>query len=252
MLLEMNIKSAELGKATKVNVILPTDVGDAPHPYKTVWLLHGLSGDESAWMRYTSIERYAKEYGLAVIMPDAERSWYTNTAYGMNFFSYITEELPELCRKAFGCLSERREDTIVAGLSMGGYGALKVALTYPERYGTCISLSGSLDITRKGRSYRLEEWRSIFGFDIESALELEGSEHDLFALAERNKNGGKPFPELYLWCGLEDSLIGANRDFDAHLSRLGVPHVFTSSEGDHSWRFWDMHIKNALRWKFGS
>ncbi len=247
----MNIKSAQLGKATKVNVLLPTDVSDARQPYKTMWLLHGLSGDASDWMRYTSIERYAKAYGLAVIMPDAERSWYTNTAYGMNFFSYITEELPALCRKTFGCLSDNREDNIVAGLSMGGYGALKAALTYPERYGACISLSGSLDITRKSRPYRLEEWQSIFGFNIQSALELEGGEHDLFALAERNKKSGKPFPELYMWCGNEDSLLGVNRDFDELLSRLEVPHVFTSSEGDHTWRFWDMHIQSALKWKFG-
>ena len=123
-----------------------------------------------------------------MIMPDVDRSWYTDSAYGLNYFDFLTKELPQICHKHFRVFSEKREDNIVAGYSMGGYGALKVALTYPEPYCSCISLSGSVDITRKGLSYPLDEWRSIFGFGIETALSLEGTEHDLFALAERNKN----------------------------------------------------------------
>jgi S-formylglutathione hydrolase FrmB len=131
---------------------------------------------------------------------------------------------------------------------MGGYGALKAALTFPERYGACISLSGSVDITRKGRPCNLNEWRSIFGFEIDSPLALEGSEHDLFALAKANKANAKAFPKLYLWCGLEDALIHANRSFDQCLSELDVLHIFETSEGDHSWKWWDLHIQGALEW----
>ena len=167
----------------------------------------------------------------------------------MNYFSYITKELPELCRATFRTLSDKREDNIVAGLSMGGYGALKAALTFPEQYGSCIALSGSLDVTRRGRSYNLEEWRSIFGFDMQSALELEGSAQDLFALAANAK--GKALPNIYLWCGIEDSLIHVNRLFDQHLSDLAIPHTFLESEGDHSWKWWDLHIQNALEWALG-
>jgi putative tributyrin esterase len=138
----------------------------------------------------SSIERYAQENNLAVIMPSVDRSWYTNTAYGANYFDFITEELPELCHKAFGGLSEKREDNIIAGLSMGGYGAVKTALTYPEKYGACIALSGAFDITRTNRSYDLALWRGNFGFELESALDLKGSEHDVFALARKNKSDG--------------------------------------------------------------
>ncbi len=249
MQLELSFTSKELAMSTQVSILLPDNSAKKEAaPCKTLWLLHGLSGDHTAWCRYTSIERYAREYNLAVVMPRVDRSWYTNTAYGANYFNYVARELPDLCRNTFRCMSEKREDNIVAGLSMGGYGALKLALSFPEQYGSCISLSGSLDITRKNRPYRLEEWRGIFGFDMASADALEGSEHDLFALCRNLKKSGGEFPKTYLWCGLEDSLITVNRDFDALLTDLGVAHYFGESEGDHSWKWWDLHIQNALRW----
>ena len=247
MFLQMNVYSKELKKSVGVNILIPEKCLNASTPYKTLWLLHGLSDDHTAWMRYSSIERYADAWGIAVIMPNASRSWYTNTAYGANYFNFITNELPQLCRGLFRGMSSVREDNIVAGLSMGGYGALKLALTCPERYGACISLSGSFDITRRGREYNLDEWRSIFGYEIESALDLAGSEHDLFALVEKNKNEKKPFPKLYMWCGVEDGFININRIFDEHLTRLEVPHVFEESEGNHTWKWWDLHIQNGMR-----
>ncbi|MBQ9131662.1 MAG: esterase family protein [Clostridia bacterium] len=246
MFLEMILRSKKLNKSTQVNVLIPDEAIGTNQPYRTLWLFHGRSDDHTAWMRYTSIERYAKEHGLAVVMPDVDRSWYTNTAYGMNYFDFVAEELPKACRGIFKGMSEKREDNIVAGLSMGGYGALKLALSCPDQYSACISLSGALDVTRKGRPCDLDEWRSIFGYEIESPLELQGSKHDLFALAARNKSEGKPFPKLYLWCGEEDSLININRSFDQHLSELGIPHAFETSEGNHSWKWWDLHIQSGI------
>ena len=247
MFLQLNFRSAALKSETTVNILLPNPT-KVTGKIKTLWLLHGLSGNHNSWMRQTSIERYAAERGLAVIMPDVGRSWYTDTAYEENYFTFVAKELPTLCRETFRCLSERREDNLVAGLSMGGYGALKLALTCPEQYGACISLSGSLDITRRGRACNLNEWKAIFGFDLPDPTALDGSAHDLFALAEQNKAEGKPFPKLYLWCGTEDSLLTANRNFDALLTRLGVEHRFDTSEGDHSWKWWDMHICPALEY----
>ena len=248
MFLEMNFRSKELKKNTQVNVIIPHSARNSATPVKTLWLLHGRSDDHTAWMRNTSIERLASYYGFAVVMPNVDRSWYTNTAYGMNYFNYITKELPSVCRSTFSCMSDKREYNLIGGLSMGGYGALKAALTYPENYSDCISLSGSVDVTRRGRPVDLEEWRSIFGFDLQSPLELEGSEHDLFALAQKVKDEGKIFPRFYLWCGLEDPLIVSNRLLDAHLTKLGADHYFEESEGDHSWKWWEIHIRNSLNW----
>ena len=248
MFLEMNFKSAELKRQTQVYVLLPDAKETDDAPIKTLWLFHGLSDNQTGWMRYTAIERYAKQHRLAVIMPNVDRSWYTDTAYDANYFSFVTRELPELCFATFRQLSRAREANMVAGLSMGGYGAMKAAFSYPEQYGACISLSGSLDITRKGRSCNLNEWRSIFGFDLESPLELEGSKHDLFALTAKAKSEGGQLPKLYMWCGTTDHLIGVNRLFDQHLTEQGIPHQFEESEGDHSWKWWDLHIHSALEW----
>lgn len=249
MFLEMQIHSEQLKKITRVNVILPKEQkGKDP---KVLWLLHGHSGDYASWVHQTGIERYAEQNYLAVIMPDGANAWYTDTAYRANYLTYITEELPELCFRNFSRLSREREMNMIGGLSMGGYGALKAALTYPEKYSACIALSGALDITRKGRVCNLDEWRSVFGFDLQSANELEGTRHDLFALARENKEKGLPFPKTYIWCGQQDKLIDANRAFSQHLSALGVEHLYEESEGTHNWKYWDLHICDGLAYVLG-
>jgi S-formylglutathione hydrolase FrmB len=202
-------------------------------------------------MRRSSIERYAAANNLAVVMPNVDRSWYTDTASGANYFAFVTKELPELCYNTFKSFSKKREDHFIGGLSMGGYGALKAALTYPEQYCACISLSGALDIPHYGDQYRKNEMQSIFGFEMESCLELVGGKEDVFALAKENQKKGLPFPKIFMWCGLEDSLLPANRAFDRHLSALGVAHHHEESEGNHSWKWWDMHIQSALAYLLG-
>lgn len=243
---EMHYKSEALRSRVTVNVILPEYPQNEEKSFKTLYLLHGLSGDQNDWIRYTSIERYAKDHNVAVVMPSVGRSWYADTAYGANYFTFVADELPRVCRSYFKGMSDAREDNYVGGLSMGGYGALKLAMTFPERYAGCISMSGSLDITRKGRAYILEEWRGNFGFDIENADALEGSDNDLFALTRRAARAGKDFPKFYFWCGTDDVLIKVNREYRDLLGELGADLVYTESEGDHSWKWWDKHIQPAL------
>ena len=129
--LELHYHSDALGIGVTVNVILPekakTLIGmnaEGGDNYKTLYLFHGLSDDQSIWMRRTSIERYAADYGIAVVMPSVNRSWYTDTVYKAKYFTFVTEELPRVCRSYFRGMSDKREDTLVAGLSMGGYGAV--------------------------------------------------------------------------------------------------------------------------------
>ena len=108
-----------------------------------LYLLHGLSDDETIWMRRTSIERYAAQYGLAVVMPNGARSYYADMLRGGKYWTYLSEELPKVMQSFFR-ISDRREDTFAAGLSMGGYGAMKLALHCPERFAAAASLSGAL------------------------------------------------------------------------------------------------------------
>ena len=254
---ELRYHSDALGRAVSVNVILPenakTLIGmntGAGETYKTLYLLHGLSDDHTIWERRTSIERYAAEHGIAVVMPNGGRSWYTDMSNGARYFTFITEELPSVCRSFFRGMSDKREDNFIGGLSMGGYGAVKAALSHPECYGGCICLSGALDVASFG-IHSLDEWRAIFGYDLVSSEQIRGSRHDVYALAEANAREGKPFPRLYMWCGDDDYLLENSIRFDALLTRLGVEHRYDQSEGDHSWKWWDLHIQDGLRFLLG-
>ncbi len=242
---EMNYQSDALGMGVTVNVVLPEGAKHG-QTYKTLYLLHGLSDDHTTWMRRTAIERYAADRNIAVVMPGVGRSWYTDTATGAKYLTFVAQELPRVCRGFFGGMSDRREDNLIAGLSMGGYGAFKAALTYPECFGGAASLSGTLDIADISRNRPMDEWRGIFGFDMEDQGELKGTKHDLFALADACMAQGKPMPAMYIWCGEQDRGHEYSERFSRMLADLGVPHCYESSEGDHSWRFWDVYIQHAL------
>ena len=153
-LIELKFYSQMLGMQTEAYIIIPQkftsgEIGiegkSDSKEYKCLYLLHGLSDDHSIWLRRTSIERYAAEYGICVVMPCGARSFYTDMKYGMKYFSYITEELPCVVSE-FLKVSNKREDTYIAGISMGGYGALKAALKKPEVFCACGGLSPVADI----------------------------------------------------------------------------------------------------------
>ena len=154
-LLHVDFFSDVLGMCAEMDVILPERTrgqigmegkrGEGKYP--VLYLLHGMSDDHTIWQRRTSIERYAADYGIAVVMPSTQLGWYTDMQIGLPWFTYITQELPAICRSFFPNMSEKREDTFVAGLSMGGYGALKCALRAPETYCAAASLSGAVDVS---------------------------------------------------------------------------------------------------------
>ncbi len=254
-LLHVDFFSNMLGMCVQMDVILPQRTtgqigmeGKArAGKYPTLYLLHGLSDDHTIWQRRTSIERYAADLGIAVVMPCTHRAWYTDTASGMKYWSYISEELPAICRDFFPNMSDRREDTWAAGLSMGGYGAFKLGLRASDTFSRVASLSGALDIaglTSPLSPLRLAYWDTIFG----PVDEIKGSYNDLFAAAEQLKASGKPLPDMFMWCGTEDVLYRANVAMRDHLVKLGYNLTYTESPGDHQWKYWDEHIQNVLRW----
>lgn len=242
---EFHYRSDALNKNVSVNIILPVDVKT---PYKTLYLLHGLGGDHSSWMRETAIERYAKEYNVAVVMPNVDRSWYTDTAYGMNYFSYVAKELPKVCQAYFKNMSDKREDNFIIGLSMGGYGAVKIALLCPETFGGCAALSATLDIIIRDPLHPLNYKKGIFGFDIENYEDIRGTDHDLFSLVKRKIAEGSPMPKLYLWCGDSDQNFDPYNRYHALLNEFNIDHVYEHSEGDHSWKWWDLHVQDAMKY----
>lgn len=259
-LLHVNFFSDVLGMCAEMDVLLPQQTTGqigmegmaADGKYKTMYLLHGMSDDQTTWQRRTSIERYVSRLGIAVVMPTTHLGFYTDTTYGIRYWTYLSQELPRICREFFPRMSDRREDTLAAGLSMGGYGAWKLALGAPETFGAGAALSGALDIvddyqrqmdSEDGRS---ELFRGIFG----SRRDLEGSENDILALARKlaEKTDRKDLPPLYAWCGTEDFLYEGNRRAWKEVTELGYPLTSESSSGDHQWKYWDAKIQDVLRW----
>lgn len=214
--------------------------GDVP----VLWLLHGLSDDQTTWLRRTRIDVYAEKYGIAVIMPTVHRSFYQDTHAGLAYFNYICEEMPAICARFFR-ISTRPEDNYIAGHSMGGYGTMRCALTQPERYAAAYSFSGALDIRNIANHPLFEdnELNGIFG----KPREVEGSASDLFHLAEMRAQEGNRLPRLYGCCGVDDFLIGSNRSFHKHAQSVGLPYEYYEDAGAHDWDYWEAHIEGAIR-----
>ena len=211
---------------------------------KVLYLLHGLSDDGSAWQRYTAIEPIAALYGLVVVMPSAGRSFYTDQPNGQYYFSYLTDELPRYIRDVFG-LAPRREDTFIAGNSMGGYGAFKAAFLHPELYGAAASFSGVLSmefIAAYPNDPRLPEFMQLFG----DLAKLSGSEHDPAAWLRRAAKNAADLPKLYMSCGRQDDLYMLNVQFHAACQALGIPMDYHEEDAFHDWFFWNKEIERFL------
>ena len=187
-LLRCDFFSDVLALSVSMTVILPQQTAaqigmagvERPGDPPVLYLLHGLSDDDTVWARRTSIERYAAPLGVAVVMPQVHRSFYTNEAHGLPYWTFLTEELPAVVADFFR-ISRRREDTFVAGLSMGGYGALKWALRQPERFAAAASLSGALDVAALQSRTDL---RSDIADRVFGNLSVTGTSDDLFQLLE--------------------------------------------------------------------
>lgn len=230
--------SEALDMATSAVVILP-ETGDLART-PVVYLLHGLSDNCTGWSRYTGVERYARNYGVAVVMPEVQRSFYCDTRSGMKYFTYISQELPKICRRFFG-LSADPQYNYVMGLSMGGFGALKCALTNPQWYAGCASFSGALR-PQASKVLSQAEADAIWGGGANA-----GPENDLFTLVADCQNP----PPIFQTCGEQDGLYPVNQAFAEHLEKLGVTHVFTHGPGAHTWEFWDDSVRAAFDYFFG-
>jgi S-formylglutathione hydrolase FrmB len=254
---EVNFFSETLGLLSTMYVLLPqrmlADVRSKRMPkYRTLYLLHGHSDDHTAWMRWSSIEKYAEGLNLAVVMPAVHLSFYNDMAHGGKYWQFISEEVPALVRDIFA-LSSRREDNYVAGLSMGGYGALKLALTHPDRYAAAASLSGAVDLAEVVREEKddpenkawLEEMRTVFG----DLSKVPGSKNDLFTLARKVAKGSVK-PRLYQCCGTEDDLYPDNIRFRDAVRKLPLDLTYEEGPGEHNWAYWDKMIQNVLKWMF--
>ncbi len=247
-LIHFDFFSETLRLASSINVVFSQRIKKQKGPESkspVLYLLHGLSDDHSSWTRKTSIERYVENYDVVVVMPAVHRSFYRNTHAGHRYFDYVSQELPELCR-TYLPISDTREQTFVAGLSMGGYGAFKLALTQPETYAAAASLSGALDIAGLADlgNESLPEWPSIFGPDAA----IKDTDDDLLHLTRELAQSNRPRPKLFQCCGTEDYLYPANQSFLANARAAQLPIEYEEGPGTHEWGYWDTNIQHVLSW----
>ncbi|WP_248926777.1 alpha/beta hydrolase [Paenibacillus hamazuiensis] len=250
--IETHFHSEILGMDMETNVILPQE----KRPYsgdgklKTLWLLHGGSGDATAWLRMSAIERYALEYGIAVVIPGGLNSCFTDMLHGGRFFTYVSEELPRILRHMFPRLSAAREDNYISGFSNGGYGCLRVGLARPDLYAAIGAFSAGdksdIPFVNDG-SKRAYDRIVLFGEGS-----LKNTHNDLKHLGREALRKGMPLPRVYHACGSLDPWLDLNeimRDFFAGLEGNPYDYVYHEAEGHgHTWEFWDMEVVRFLEY----
>jgi S-formylglutathione hydrolase FrmB len=232
-----DFRSESLERNTSMTVILPEQADLSKVP--VVYLLHGVGDDGTGWVRYTSVERYARMKGIALVVPDGQRSFYTDMAYGPPYFRFVHDELRETCMRFFG-FSPKRELTYVMGLSMGGYGALKCALSTPDRYAGCAAFSAVTDIVRtvaEGKDTSSKEFHAIFGERVPENDDL----YHLLAQSDWNA-----LPSFFLACGEQDSHYSQSVAMVEKLREKGAKAIFEHWNGIHGWDFWDEAVRRAF------
>jgi S-formylglutathione hydrolase FrmB len=237
--------SAALDREMKYRVLLPCFYQSGIGRFPVLYLLHGLYGDYLNWDTRTNLERYAMRYELIVVMPDAGDSWYANSATDSKdkFEDYIAKDLMAEIDGKFRTLRDRHSRAI-AGLSMGGYGAMKIALRYRGDFAFAGSLSGALnapqDLGDKRPEFR-DQLLKVFGPPASTVR----ADNNLFSLFQSANT--KDLPYFYLACGSADDFLQVNRDFAAQLSSQGAAYEYHETAGGHGWDYWDRSVPDLLR-----
>lgn len=249
-LIQVNYTSKALYRTVPLQVILPADRFDADanryllddaHRYKTLYLLHGLLGNYTDWVSKTRIQDWAEEKNLAVVMPSGDNAFYFKSRTPWNDYeTFIGEELPAMTRRMFP-LSEKREDTFIAGLSMGGYGALRNGILFSDTFSHIAGLSSALhifdDLAEEAHPGLFDDLKEA----SKSTLNPVVAAREMF----REK---KDIPRFYMACGRQDDLMKVNEDFRDFLREQGADVVWDEEDAGHDWVFWDSQIRKVLDW----
>lgn len=256
MLLRGTVYSDTLRLDTGISILTPKNYQDKV--CQVVYLLHGLVGNHESWLNNTMLPVFAEKYQMVFVMPEVNRSFYSDMVHGLPYFTYVAEELPSLIKRTFN-VSAKKEDTYVIGASMGGYGALKLALTYPDVFGNAIAFSAASLFMAEGLaqlaalsdfSERQKKIGDYLAKDLESAFGQElthfSEEIDLLTLIQHF--GQKNRPQLYLSCGTSDSLLEDNRRFSQSLIALDWEMTYREFAGGHDWYHFNDALIKGLRW----
>lgn len=251
-IIQASFNAPSIFREAPVTVILPTDKYPlVKKPFRTIYLLHGYTGNYLDWLARTRVMVWAQDNDLCVVMPSGENMFYVNNTKTNQMWSdFITRDLITFTRASFP-LSDKREDTYISGLSMGGYGSIVNGLANPDVFGGIAAFSSCLDIgLRKATSEYTSNPLTNKGFIdmIFDAPDLAGTEYDPVHLAS---SVASVKPRVYMSCGTEDSFIDCNRDFRDTLKGLGYDITWFEGKGGHEWDFWNAEIEKAINWMVG-
>ena len=245
-----------LRRSVPLNVLLPAEsVGPgvpvkSTEQYRTLYLLHGYMGNAQDWLLNTKIQEMSQQFNIAVVMPNGYNGFYVDQPRsGIRGSEFISQELVSFTRKLFP-LSDRREDTLIGGLSMGGWGALYNAFRHSDVFGSAIGLSPPMILEDAVHStdepnfmgIQRGYYETVFG-NVDQILE---SEANLSLVAKRALDTGVVLPNLYIACGYNDKLVPDNRKFVSYLKSLGIDHIYEEGPGTHEWFFWDRYLRRGL------
>lgn len=241
---EGSFQSAALGRPMRYRIILPSDYEAMRRRYPVLYLLHGLTGDYADWESKTNLAEYAQRLHLIIVMPDGNDAWYTNSAGDPQekYEDYIAKDLIAEIDEQYRTISARYARAM-AGLSMGGYGAMKFGLKYPQTFAFAASFSGALQVARDADFLSNRPGKSrdgvmkIFG----PAGSQTRAENDLYALVKKADPARMPY--FYLDCGTEDGLLQPNREFVALLHQQKIAYEYRELPGAHAWDYWDRQVR---------
>ena len=260
---QCNFYSKSLANFVDVTVYIPSyhngdiTMGDLPldviynknQKFKTIYLLHGMLDDHSSWLRWSMVEEQAEKHRFALVMPSGQNGFYINASHGLAYYDFINAELPLWAELNFPLL-EGRENRYIAGLSMGGYGAMRHALANPDKYAAVGAFSGALDIVGLADTlggvpgmHNIVDYDNLFG-GIEN---IKGTDNDLYALADKCKKTAKQLPRIYITCGTEDVIcINMDRQYRDALQEKGYDVTYFEMPGIHEWKVWNESIKRFM------
>ena len=243
--------SKHLNSRVSVNVTVPRlrSTAEDSRTFPVLYLTHGNTDDRTAWLRNSSAERYADDYGLITVMTSTWSSFGMDMYWGKKYFSYLSEELVPLIDRLLP-IAPGRENHMVAGLSLGGYMGFKLGLVRNDYFGTIGSFSSPVDMVDTiNRFYHGDpstdkDFSECFG-NLEYMSKWP---NDSLAIAADIAKNGKPMPRFYQECGTEDFTFPLNEACYENLTAVGYDITYVKRPGTHNWAFWDTALQNFLQW----
>lgn len=251
---EDSIRSAAIDTTSRFLVVLPDGYGKSQERYPVLYLLHGLWGDYTNWVKKTAVVKYAREHRIIIVTPDGGNNWYANSPLlpNMRYEDLIINELIPAVDARYRTI-QNRFNRAIAGLSMGGHGAVKLALKYPDKFFFAAGISPSIQfpyaledsvISKRWSAAVIKNLREIYG----PAPAPFWKENDVFSVAEKASAKNAPF--IYLAVGAQDGLVEIpplTHDLAALLRKKGIPFEMHETEGNHDWKFWDAEVRTVLQ-----